>query len=145
MMLDTNQLVYFVGALAPLYGWFVLVSPEKPIIYATHFTFPLLMFLFIYYQEKNLETDLINNSAFFVFCLYMTSNMLFLLAILFLIFINISSKIKYSSVLILISLSLLNSTYEVQQQEAYSINLNECKKNIASYECFEYLMNVKRK
>lgn len=143
MMLDTNQLVYFVGALAPLYGWFILVSPEKPIIYATHFTFPLLMYSFYLLSRKNLETDLINNSAFFVCCLYMTSNMLFLLAILFLIFVNISSKIKYSSVLILIFFSLLNSTYEVQQQEAYSINLNECKKNIASNECFEYLMNVK--
>ena len=143
MMLDTSQLVYFVGALAPLYGWFILVSPEKPIIYATHFTFPLLMFSFYLLSRKNLETELINNSAFFICCLYMTSNVLFILSIIFLILINISKKFNYSAVIILIFLSLLNSTYEVQQEKAYSVNLNECKKNISSNECFEYLMNVK--
>ena len=46
MMLDVNQLIYLFFGLAPLYGWFILVSPEKPIIYATHFTFPLLMYSF---------------------------------------------------------------------------------------------------
>ena len=41
LMLDVNQLVYLFFGLAPLYGWFILASPEKPIIYAAHFTFPV--------------------------------------------------------------------------------------------------------
>ena len=78
MILETNQLIYFIGALSPLYAWYVLISPEKPIIYASHFTFPLLMYSCYLLSRKNIQNDLVNNSAYFICCLYMTSNILFL-------------------------------------------------------------------
>ena len=51
-MLDSKQLFYFVSSIAPLFGWFILISPDKPLIYATHFTFPLLMYCFYLLSEK---------------------------------------------------------------------------------------------
>jgi len=145
MILDRNQLIYLVGALAPLYGWFVIVSPEKPIIYASHFTFPLLMYSFYLLSRKDLNNDLVNNAAFFICSLYMTSNILFILALLTLVIINISSKFKYSALMVLIALSLMNSTYEVLQEKVYVVDLTECKKDITSNRCFEYLMSIQNK
>ncbi len=145
MILDRNQLIYLVGALAPLYGWFVIVSPEKPIIYASHFTFPLLMYSFYLLSRKDLNNDLVNNAAFFICSLYMTSNILFLLALLTLVIINISSKFKYSALTVLIALSLINSTFEVLQEQVYVVDLTECKKDITSNRCFEYLMSIQNK
>lgn len=145
MIFDKNQLIYLVGALAPLYGWFVIVSPEKPIIYASHFTFPLLMYSFYLLSRKDQNNDLVNNAAFFVCSLYMTSNILFLLALLTLVIINISSKFKYSALMVLIALSLINSTYEVLQEKVYVVDLTECKKDITSNRCFEYLMSIQNK
>ena len=85
MMLEINQYIYFAAALIPIYGWFVLISPEKPIIYAAHFTFPVLMFCFYLLSRKNLKKDLVNNTAFFTFSLYMTSEILFAVSLLLLI------------------------------------------------------------
>tara|TARA_B100002052_G_scaffold9759_1_gene8138 strand:+ start:539 stop:1576 length:1038 start_codon:yes stop_codon:yes gene_type:complete len=145
MMLETKQLIYLVGGLSPLYAWFVLISPEKPIIYASHFTFPLLMYSFYLLSRKNVESNLVNNSAYFICCLYMTSNILFLLGLVTLVFINTSKKLRHSTILVLITLSLLNSTYEVLQEKTYSVDLAECKKSITSYNCYEYLMSVQEK
>jgi len=142
MMLDVKQLTYFVLSLAPLYGWFVLVSPEKPIIYASHFTFPMLMFSLYLLSRKDLKNDLINNSAFFICCLYMTSDILFLISLLTLLLINIFKRIGYSTLLILICFSIINSTYEVSKEKTYDVDLTECKKDIGSYSCFDYLMNI---
>ena len=145
MILETNQLIYFIGALSPLYAWYVLISPEKPIIYASHFTFPLLMYSCYLLSRKNIQNDLVNNSAYFICCLYMTSNILFLLGLGTLLIININKKLKYSTILILITLSLINSSYEVLQEKTYSVDLNKCKSDITSYDCYEYLMRVREK
>ena len=72
----------------------------------------------------------------------MTSNVLFMFSIVTLIFINFSKRLSYSFFVILISLSLLNSTYEVIQQKSYFVDLETCKKDVTSYDCFEYLMSV---
>tara|TARA_B100000579_G_C22341641_1_gene625244 strand:- start:309 stop:536 length:228 start_codon:yes stop_codon:yes gene_type:complete len=75
----------------------------------------------------------------------MTSNILFLLGLGTLLIININKKLKYSTILILITLSLLNSSYEVLQEKTYSVDLNKCKSDITSYDCYEYLMRVREK
>tara|TARA_B100001540_G_C15296515_1_gene412854 strand:- start:249 stop:476 length:228 start_codon:yes stop_codon:yes gene_type:complete len=75
----------------------------------------------------------------------MTSNILFLLGLVTLVFINTSKKLRHSTILVLITLSLLNSTYEVLQEKTYSVDLAECKKSITSYNCYEYLMSVQEK
>ena len=142
MMLDVKQLTYLVLSLAPLYGWFVLVSPEKPIIYASHFTFPMLIFSLYLLSRRDLKNDLINNSAFFICCLYMTSDILFLISLLTLLLINTFKRIGYSTLVILICFSIINSTYEVSKEKTYDVDLTECKKDIASYSCFDYLMNI---
>ena len=142
MMLDVKQLTYFALSLAPLYGWFVLVSPEKPIIYASHFSFPMLMFSLYLLSRKDLKIDLINNSAFFICSLYMTSDVLFLISLLTLLLINIFKRIGYSTLVILICLSIVNSTYEVSKEKTYVVDLTECKKDLKSYSCFNYLINI---
>ena len=141
-MLDSKQLFYFVCSIAPLFGWFILISPDKPLIYATHFTFPLLMYCFYLLSRNDLKINIVNNSAFLICTLYMTSNVLFIFSIITLIFINFSKRLSYSFFVILISLSLLNSTYEVIQQKSYVVDLETCKKDVTSYGCFEYLMSV---
>ena len=143
LMLDVNQLIYLFFGLAPLYGWFILVSPEKPIIYATHFTFPLLMFCFYLLSRKNIEKDLVNGTAFLIFSFYMTSEILFALALLLLILINFTKKFKYSLIVPLIVLSVFNATYEVMQDETYNVDITKCKPDVSSNNCFEYLMSIK--
>ena len=142
-MIDLKQSIYFIGALAPMFGWFILISPDKPLIYASHFTFPLLMFSFYLLSRKDLQKNLVNNSAFLICSLYMTSNALFVVSLIVLFLINFSKKLSYSFFVILISLSLLNSTYEVMQEKNYVVDLDICKKNVSSYDCFEYLMSVR--
>jgi hypothetical protein len=145
MMLDINQYVYFAAALIPIYGWFILISPEKPIIYTAHFTFPILMFSFYLLSRKNIKIDLVNSGAFFICCLYMTSSLLFAISIFFLVLIITTKKMNYSIIILLIFLSLINSTYEVSKEKTFSIDLSLCKIDITSYECFEYLMNISEK
>ena len=142
-MIDLKQSIYFIGTLAPMFGWFILISPDKPLIYASHFTFPLLMFSFYLLSRKDLQKNLVNNSAFLICSLYMTSNALFVISLIVLFLINFSKKLSYSFFVILISLSLLNSTYEVMQEKNYEVDLDICKMNISSYDCFEYLMSVR--
>ena len=142
-MIDLKQSIYFIGTLAPMFGWFILISPDKPLIYASHFTFPLLMFSFYLLSRKDLQKNLVNNSAFLICSLYMTSNALFLASLIVLFLINFSKKLNYSFFVILISLSLLNSTYEVMQEKNYEVDLYICKMNVSSYDCFEYLMSVR--
>jgi len=103
------------------------------------------MYSFYLLSRKDLNNDLVNNAAFFVCSLYMTSNILFLLALSTLVAINISNKFKYSALVILIALSLINSTYEVLQEQVYIVDLSECKKDITSNRCFEYLMSIQNK
>ena len=143
LMLDVNQLVYLFFGLAPLYGWFILVSPEKPIIYAAHFTFPVLMFCFYLLSRKNLKKDLVNNTAFLTFSLYMTSEILFAVSLLLLILISTTKKFKYSLIVPLIVLSIFNATYEVTQDEIYIVDITKCKPDVSSNYCFEYLMSIK--
>lgn len=144
MMLEINQYIYFAAALIPIYGWFVLISPEKPIIYAAHFTFPMLMFSFYLLSRKNLSINLVNSGAFFICCLYMTSSLLFIISIFFLFLIVSTKKINYSIIILLIFLSLINSTYEVSKEKTFSVDLSLCKTDITSYECYEYLMNISK-
>ena len=73
----------------------------------------------------------------------MTSNALFLASLIVLFLINFSKKLSYSFFVILISLSLLNSTYEVMQEKNYVVDLDICKMSVSSYDCFEYLMSVR--
>tara|TARA_A100001011_G_scaffold385824_2_gene460520 strand:- start:233 stop:1588 length:1356 start_codon:yes stop_codon:yes gene_type:complete len=141
-MLDSTQLFYFVSSIAPLFGWFILISPDKPLIYATHFTFPLLMYCFYLLSRNDLKINIVNNSAFLICSLYMTSNALFILSIITLILINFSKRLSYSIFIIFISLSLFNSTYEVIQQKSYVVDLETCKRDVTSYDCFEYLMSI---
>ena len=143
LMLEVNQLVYLFFGLAPLYGWFLLVSPEKPIIYAAHFTFPVLMFCFYLLSRKNLKKDLVNNTAFFTFSLYMTSEILFAVSLLLLILISTTKKFKYSLIVPLIVLNIFNATYEVSQDEIYIVDITKCKPDVSSNYCFEYLMSIK--
>jgi hypothetical protein len=143
LMLEVNQLVYLFFGLAPLYGWFILVSPEKPIIYAAHFTFPVLMFCFYLLSRKNLKKDLVNNTAFFTFSLYMTSEILFAVSLLLLILISTTKKFKYSLIVPLIVLNIFNATYEVSQDEIYIVDITKCKPDVSSNYCFEYLMSIK--
>lgn len=142
-MIDLKQSIYFIGALAPMFGWFILISPDKPLIYASHFTFPLLMFSFYLLSRKDLQKNLVNNSAFLICSLYMTSNALFVISLIVLFLINFSKKLSYSFFVILISLSLLNSTYEVMQEKNYVVDLDICKMSVSSYDCFQYLMSVR--
>lgn len=142
-MIDLKQSIYFIGALAPMFGWFILISPDKPLIYASHFTFPLLMFSFYLLSRKDLQKNLVNNSAFLICSLYMTSNALFVISLIALFLINFSKKLSYSFFVILISLSLLNSTYEVMQEKNYVVDLDICKMSVSSNDCFEYLMSVR--
>ena len=141
-MLDSKQLFYFICSIAPLFGWFILISPDKPLIYASHFTFPLLMYSFYLLSRNDLKINIINNSAFLICSLYMTSNALFVFSIITLILINFTKRLNYSFFVILISLSLLNSTYEVIQQKSYFVDLETCKRDVTSYDCFEYLMSI---
>ena len=143
-MIDLKQSIYFIGTLAPMFGWFILISPDKPLIYASHFTFPLLMFSFYLLSRKDLQKNLVNNSAFLICSLYMTSNALFVISLIVLFLINFSKKLSYSFFVILISLSLLNSTYEVMQEKNYVVDLDICKMSVSSYDCFEYLMSVRK-
>ena len=145
MMLDINQYIYFAAALIPIYGWYILISPEKPIIYTAHFTFPILMFSFYLLSRKNIKIDFVNSGAFFICCLYMTSSLLFIISIFFLILIVTTKKMNYSIIILLIFLSLINSTYEVSKEKTFSVDLSLCKTDITSYECFEYLMNISKK
>ena len=142
-MIDLKQSIYFIGTLAPMFGWFILISPDKPLIYASHFTFPLLMFSFYLLSRKDLQKNLVNNSAFLICSLYMTSNALFVISLIALFLINFSKKLSYSFFVILISLSLLNSTYEVMQEKNYVVDLDICKMSVSSNDCFEYLMSVR--
>ena len=142
-MIDLKQSIYFIGTLAPMFGWFILISPDKPLIYASHFTFPLLMFSFYLLSRKDLQKNLVNNSAFLICSLYMTSIALFVISLIALFLINFSKKLSYSFFVILISLSLLNSTYEVMQEKNYVVDLDICKMSVSSNDCFEYLMSVR--
>jgi len=73
----------------------------------------------------------------------MTSEILFALSILFLILINITKKFKYSLIVPLIVFSIFNATYEVNQDEIYIVDITNCKPDVSSNYCFEYLMSIK--
>jgi hypothetical protein len=104
----------------------------------------MLMFSFYLLSRKNLSINLVNSGAFFICCLYMTSSLLFIISIFFLFLIVSTKKINYSIIILLIFLSLINSTYAVSKEKTFSVDLSLCKTDITSYECYEYLMNISK-
>ena len=143
-MLTFNQLITLFFGLAPLFGWYVFLAKQKPLLYTSYFTFSTLMFCCYLLSRKKLEVDIENNIAFFIVCLYMTSEMLFVIGLLLLILINFDNKFNYGIIVPLVLISLLNSTFEISQEYKYNVNLNECNNEISSNYCWQYLINIQK-
>ena len=73
----------------------------------------------------------------------MTSEILFAVSLLLLILISTTKKFKYSLIVPLIVLNIFNATYEVSQDEIYIVDITNCKPDVSSNYCFEYLMSIK--
>ena len=53
MMLTFNQLITLFFGLAPLFGWYVFLAKQKPLLYTSYFTFSTLMFCCYLLSRKN--------------------------------------------------------------------------------------------
>ena len=144
MMLTFNQLITLFFGLAPIFGWYVFLAKEKPVLYTSYFTFSVLMFCCYLLSRKKLEIDIVNNIAFFIVCLYMTSEILFVIGVILLILINFDNKFNYGIIVPLILISLINSTFEISGEYKYNFDLSECNNEISSNYCWQYLINIQK-
>ena len=130
----------------PIYLWFWLSSPTKWIRYSQNFLLlGLLTIIFCISYKRNLTVfEVIFSSV--VFSVFLSSDMLFIafyilgILIFIIFFKKLSSKNVNLFILIFLLISLVNSSYEVTEKEKRIFDLDKCKIELNSKDCFNSYM-----
>lgn len=131
----------------PIYLWFWLSSTTKWIRYSQNFLLlGLLTIIFCISYKRNLTVFEVIYSSI-VFSVFLSSNVLFitfyiLSILIFIIFFKkLNTKNVNLFILIFLLISLVNSTYEIIEKEKRIFNMEKCKIELNSKDCFESYMD----
>ena len=131
----------------PIYLWFWLSSPTKWIRYSQNFVLlGLLTIIFCISYRRDLSIyEFIYSSI--IFSTFLSSNLLFitfyLVGILIYIFLykKLNSQVINLFILFFLSISLINSSYEITKKETRNFDVSECQVELNSKNCFDNYMN----
>lgn len=145
LLFELNQLTTLIISLLPVFGWFVFIALEKPIIYSAHFTYPCLFISCLFLLNFPYNENTTNFVSFFIMSLFFNSGVLFVIAHFLYFFINLKKYDVFLIILILINLNFINGISELQEKTIFDINIEKCKKSYVSYECFDSFTNTNGK
>jgi hypothetical protein len=135
------ELYGLIGSISAFYLWFWILSSTKWIKYSSQMIYlclySLLLVLLIIFSERNrIQTYLISASLL----PFVSSASLLVVSILLLSYSFKRRKYLINLLILIFTLSGLNSLYETTLKDTFQINMNNCEEQLLNRSCvFEYL------
>ena len=137
-LLDSNKKIELsIAAIITVnYFYFYLFSYQKYLRYSQIFLIITIYYL-LYSLSKEENLTIFDKFSFtLLFSFYLSSEVLILLLILYLI-INFRKKSLFMLIFIVLTLNILNLEYEARNYTVYNLNIKDCTNNLSSIECIK--------
>ena len=137
-LLDSNKKVELsIAAIITVnYLYFYLFSYQKYLRYSQIFLIITIYYL-LYSLSREEYLTIFDKFAFtLLFSFYLSSEVLILLLLLYLI-LNFRKKMVFIPIFTILTLNILNLNYETRDYIVNNLNINDCTNNLSSVECIK--------
>ena len=138
------ELYGIIGSISAFYLWFWILSTTKWIKYSSQMVYlclySLLLVLLIVSSERNrIQTYLISASLL----PFVSSASLLVISIPLLIYSFMQRKYLINMLILIFTLSGLNSLYETTLKDTFQINMEDCEEQLLNSSCQEQYLGIK--